>query len=148
MRRSGVLHKPVAVRIQRSGEALATDVRTARSLWARFMGLMGRRELAPGEGMWLPSDVSIHMLFMRIPIDAVFLVPADGPDGEAWRVVEIRERLRPWTGVVWFVRGARGCLELEAGAAARVGLRAGDMVRFEAASDGSPGSGTARIAQR
>ncbi len=146
MRRSGVLHQQVAVRIQRSGEALATDVRTARSLWARFMGLMGRRELAPGEGLWLPTDASIHMLFMRFPIDAVFLAPEDGPGGGAWRVVAIRERLRPWTGVVWFVRGARGCLELEAGAAARVGLRAGDTVRFGTASDGSPGSGIATVA--
>jgi uncharacterized membrane protein (UPF0127 family) len=95
---------------------------------------MGRRSLAPGEGLWLPTDVSIHMLFMRFPIDAVFLAPSDsGADGEpAWRVVAIRERLRPWTGVVWYVRGARGCLELEAGAAARAGLRAGDLVRFEA----------------
>ncbi len=136
----------VAVRIDRSGAALATDVRTARSLWARFMGLMGRSRLAPGEGLWLPSDVSIHMLFMRFPIDAVFLAPAEGAGRGAWRVVAIRERLRPWTGVVWFVRGARGCLELEAGAAARVGLHAGDMVRFGTGSDGSPGSSSGTVA--
>ena len=134
--------QPVAVRVERSGASLATDVRTARSLWARFMGLMGRRKLAPGEGLWLPSDASIHMLFMRFPIDAVFLARVDGPGRGAWRVVAIRERLRPWTGVVWFVRGARGCLELESGAAARVGLRPGDTVRFGTESNGSPGSGT------
>ncbi len=142
-------HQPVGVRIERSGVVLATDVRTARSLWARFMGLMGRPGLGAGEGLWLPTDASIHMLFMRFPIDAVFLAPhasgaaADaGPRarsgdphpaaGRAWRVVAIRERLRPWTGVVWFVRSARGCLELEAGAAAKAGLRVGDVVRFEA----------------
>ena len=138
--------QPVAARVERSGASLATDVQTARSLWARFMGLMGRRGLAPGEGLWLPTDASIHMLFMRFPIDAVFLAPADGAGRGAWRVVAIRERLRPWTGVVWFVRGARGCLELEAGAAARVGLRAGDTVRFGTGSEGSPGPGTARSA--
>jgi uncharacterized membrane protein (UPF0127 family) len=145
-RRSGQAGDGVLVRVVRSGEALATDVRTARSLWARFMGLMGRRALAPGEGLWLPTDASIHMLFMRFPIDAVFLAPADGAGPGAWRVIAIRERLRPWTGVVWFVRGARGCLELEAGAAARVGLRAGDTVRFEAAAGGSPESGAGAVA--
>ncbi len=158
------------VRVERTGALLATDVRTARSLWGRFRGLMGRRALAPGEGLWLPTDASIHMLFMRFAIDAVFLAPVDAvgtagaraanepapaassgtagapgaatprqtrlvrrgrPEPTSWRVVAIRERLRPWLGVVWFVRGARGCLELEAGAAARADLRVGDLVRFE-----------------
>ncbi|HXQ96687.1 MAG TPA: hypothetical protein VN800_07165, partial [Candidatus Acidoferrales bacterium] len=50
-----------------------------------------------------------------------------------WRVVEIRPHLAPWTGVVWYVRKARGCLELEAGAAERAGLRVGDLVLFEPA---------------
>ena len=138
--------QPVAARVERSGASLATDVQTARSLWARFMGLMGRRGLAPGEGLWLPTDASIHMLFMRFAIDAVFLAPTGGGGPGAWRVVAVRERLRPWTGVVWFVRGARGCLELEAGAAARVGLRVGDMVRFGTGSDGSPGSSSGTVA--
>ncbi len=142
---SAAASQPGVVRVERSGAPLATDVQTARSLWARFKGLMGRPGLAPGEGLWLPTDVSIHMLFMRFPIDAVFLAPAHGGGG-VWRVVAIRERLRPWTGVVWLVRGARGCLELEGGAAARVGLRAGDTVRFEAASGGSPGSGAGAVA--
>ncbi len=116
---------------------------------------MGRSRLAPGEGLWLPTDASIHMLFMRFPIDAVFLAPVAGPPGPgtlgrpraeptAWRVVAIRERLRPWTGVVWLVRGARGCLELEAGAAARAELRVGDLVEFIAGSGAmdSPAAGT------
>jgi uncharacterized membrane protein (UPF0127 family) len=154
-----------AVRVERTGSLLAADVQTARSLWARFRGLMGRRAIAPGEGLWLPADTSIHMLCMRFAIDAVFLAPAedealgiasrDGPwHGDRtspagsrrqprlapsrWRVVAIRERLRPWTGVVWYVRGAQGCLELEAGAAAKAGLRVGDVVRFVPAADGVP----------
>ncbi len=149
---------PFSVHVDRAGQLLASDVRTASSLWARFLGLMGRAALAPGEGLWFPGDTSIHMLFMRFPIDAVFLAPVtsdpatpaaepsgdDAPDGwgtprrvrpptrapDRWRVVAIRPHLRPWTGVVWFVRGARGCLELEAGAASAVNLRVGDIVSF------------------
>jgi uncharacterized membrane protein (UPF0127 family) len=102
---------------------------------------MGRAALAANAGLWLPGDTSIHMLFMRFPIDAVFLAPAAAGEGAtpragaAWRVVAIRPRLRPWTGVVWYVRNARGCLELEAGAAERAGLRVGDVVVFETARD-------------
>jgi hypothetical protein len=130
----------VAVRVERTGARLASDVRTASSVWTRFRGLMGRRALSEGEGLWLPGDTSIHMLFMRIPIDAVFLAPADAAgaspnSANAWRVISIRPRLPPWSGVVWYVRAARGCLELEAGAAERAGLLVGDVVRFESAAD-------------
>ena len=39
----------------------------------RLRGLMGRRGLAPGEGLLLRPTPSIHTWFMRFPIDAVFL---------------------------------------------------------------------------
>ncbi len=135
---------PFRVHIDRSGGLLASRVRTASSLWARFRGLMGRAALEPGEGLWFPGDTSIHMLFMRFPIDAVFLAPeqraapasARQPSADHWRVVAIRADLRPWTGVVWYVRGARGCLELESGAAAAAGLQVGDQVVFRTPTAG------------
>ena len=136
-----VTRDTVAVRVERTGAQVASDVRTASSVWARFRGLMGRRALAEGEGLWLPGDTSIHMLFMRIPIDAVFLAPADAgaASGASWRVISIRPRLPPWRGIVWYVRAARGCLELEAGAAERAGLLVGDLVRFEPAPNATGG---------
>ena len=39
----------------------------------RFVGLMGRRSLALGEGMHILPCNSIHTFFMRIPIDVAFL---------------------------------------------------------------------------
>ena len=50
-----------------------------RSFGARFMGLMGRASLPDGEGLYL-ADTGIHMLFMRFPIDALF-VAAEAADG-------------------------------------------------------------------
>jgi uncharacterized membrane protein (UPF0127 family) len=108
---------------------LAETLEVATSFGGRFMGLMGRASLAPGHGLWLQPGSSIHMLFMRFPIDAVFLAKP-GPDG-GWRVVAVRANLRPWTGVVWWARGADGCLELPAGAAAASGTVAGDIVVLE-----------------
>ena len=101
----------------------------ADSWLARLRGLIGRRSLAPGEGLYLPGTNGVHMFFMRFAIDCVFL-GATGSDGTR-KVVAIRERLAPWTGVVWWVRGARGVVEVPAGAVAQAQLRKGDSVVFE-----------------
>ena len=103
----------------------------AGSWLSRLRGLIGRRGLGPGEGLYLPGTNSIHMLFMRFAIDVVF-VGAPRTDGSR-QVVAVRERLAPWTGVVWWVRGARGVVELPAGSLAASGLKLGDYVSFEPA---------------
>jgi uncharacterized membrane protein (UPF0127 family) len=111
---------------------LGTSLEVAASFGMRFMGLMGRHHIEPGGGMWLTPGSSIHMLFMRLPIDAVFLGRADAEGGR--RVVAVRPDLRPWTGVVWWARGADGCLELPAGTAAASGTVVGDVVVLEEAA--------------
>jgi hypothetical protein len=113
------------------GERLWT-VAVAGSWQARLRGLIGRTALDAREGLYLPGTNSIHMLFMRFAIDCVF-VGAPRPDG-ACEVVAVRHDLRPWTGVVWWVRGARGALEVAAGAAAGAGVRAGDLIRLAPAA--------------
>ncbi|HEX5591045.1 MAG TPA: DUF192 domain-containing protein [Candidatus Limnocylindrales bacterium] len=116
----------MAARNLSRGTVLADRVEVAGSLWAKFMGLMGRRQLPPGDGLWLPASNGIHMFFMRIPIDAVF-VGRVLPDG-ARQVLSIHRHLRPWTGMVPFVRGADGCLELPVGTIDRSGTEVGDAV--------------------
>ncbi len=111
------------------GTELASSLELGDSFWARFRGLMGRPALNPGGGLWLTRTSNIHMFFMRFPIDAVFLArPA--PDGTR-RVVSVRADLRPWLGLVWYARGADGCLELPAGLAAATGTQPGDVVMLE-----------------
>lgn len=115
------------VRAGADGAPLVARLTVARSFWGRFRGLMGHATLAADEGLYLPVN-SIHMLFMRFPIDALFL---DAPDDEGLqRVVATRPGLRPWTGIVLPVRGAAGVVELPAGAIERAGLVAGDAVRL------------------
>jgi uncharacterized membrane protein (UPF0127 family) len=109
---------------------LATSLETAGSLWAKFMGLMGRRSLPPGAGLWLPDSNGIHMMFMRFPIDAVFVGrPVAGAD-EARPVVSVHPGLRAWTGLVPLVRGAHGVLELPAGTIQASGTAVGDLIRI------------------
>ena len=95
----------------------------AEGLWGRFMGLMGRPSLDPGAGLWLTGN-GIHMMFMRFPIDAVFLGKPDPADGAGTRpVLSVHPRLRAWTGLVPLVRGADGVLELPVGTIERTGPR-------------------------
>ena len=139
--------RPPEIRISSlpGGRVVAERARVASSMWSRFRGLMGRPEFPLGEGLWLLGDKSIHMMFVRFPIDAVFLARADvlrrawgddagaGDREQTWCVVEIRRGLAPWRGVVWWVRRAEGCLELPAGTVESVGLAEGDLLRFEPA---------------
>ena len=96
------------------GTVLVGRLELAGSVWSRFKGLMGRRALAPDSGIFLPGTNGIHMMFMRFPIDAVF-VGRPSADGEH-PVLSVHRALRPWTGLVPLIRGAAGVLEVPAGA--------------------------------
>jgi uncharacterized protein len=101
-------------------------VEVADSFMSKLRGLMGRRSLDVGSGLYLAGTNSIHMLFMRFAIDCLF-VGAPRGDG-ARKVVALKPGLKPWTGIVWYVRGAHGAIEVPAGSLAASGLRVGDYV--------------------
>src|SRR6266404_6176547 len=65
---------------------------------------------------------SVHMFFMRFPIDVVFLA-------RDRTVVWVKHRLAPWR--VAGARHAVASLELPAGRAAEVGVEKGDILVFE-----------------
>lgn len=87
----------------------------------RAKGLLGRESLGEGEGAWIVPCSMVHMLFMRFPIDAVFV----GGDNRVRRVVA---DLKPWRLSPW-VPSARGVLELGAGTA-EGRLAPGDELEF------------------
>jgi uncharacterized protein len=112
---------------------LAERLENGASFWAKFMGLMGRASLPPGNGLWLPGENGIHMLFMRFPIDVVFVSPpADGPTGRR-RVISVKRAVPPWRGVVWYVGGAKGVLELPVGTIEATGTAVGDEIAIDPA---------------
>ena len=91
---------------------------------------MGRATLDEGAGLWLPDSNGIHMMFMRFPIDAVFLGKPSAEDAKVRPVVSVNADLRAWTGLVPFVRGAHGVLELPVGTIEASGTVAGDLIRL------------------
>ena len=84
-------------------------------------GLLGRRELPRDEGLLLRPTSSIHMFFMRFPIDAVFL-------DKKLVVRKVAGNVKPWRLV--FARHARSVLELAAGEAERRALAPGQRLVF------------------
>ena len=91
---------------------------------------MGRASLHEGAGLWLPDSNGIHMMFMKFPIDAVFLGRPTAEDPRVRPVVSIHRELRAWTGLVPFVRGAHGVLELPVGTIEASRTAVGDLVRL------------------
>lgn len=90
------------------------------SLFFRFKGLLGRSLLQDNEGILLKPCNSIHMFFMKFPIDAVFLDKGNN-------VVRIYRNILPWraTPIIW---SAHSVLEVKAGKADA--LKIGDVLSF------------------
>ena len=104
------------------GEVVCERCEIPESAFGRARGLLGRERLEPGEGMLIDRAGSVHMFFMRFPIDVVFL------DRDR-KVVGVRRGLRPWR--VAGARRAVAALELPAGAASAAGVEAGDVLLLE-----------------
>lgn len=94
--------------------------RVADTVWTRFKGLLGVRELAAGDGLAIIPCNGVHCMFMSIPIDVLY-VSADH------RVVALDPQMRPWA-IGRFQRGAHYVIELPAGAIARTGTAVGDQL--------------------
>ncbi|MEM3421975.1 MAG: DUF192 domain-containing protein [Candidatus Hadarchaeum sp.] len=110
-----------------TGVTIARRVGLADGFFSRFKGLMLRRNFLPGEALFFTfrrtGRNSVHMFFVRFPIDLIYL----GPD---FRVVEIRTSLKPWR----FHRSkaiSSHLIELPAGTVDRLKVKLGDTIRLE-----------------
>lgn len=102
---------------------LATDAREAHSFWERGRGLLGRRGLAPGEGLIIAPCQSIHSWFMWFRFDAIFF------DRDR-TVCHLMANLGPWR-ISRFVWRAAGVIELPAGTIAATGTQPGDRLAWD-----------------
>ena len=98
------------LRNARTGANLATAVRVASNFWARFRGLMLVPTLEPGHALAFRPGGTIHMMFMRFAIDAVFC----STDGQ---VLKVGRNVRPWIGISTAPRHTKLLIEMASGAA-------------------------------
>ncbi len=100
--------------VQETGMVLADRISIADSPAARARGLLGRMGLEDGQGLLIKPCSSIHMFFMKFPIDVLFLA-RDG------RVIKMIRGLKPWRLCgCWF--GCYMVLELKEGVLTSSGL--------------------------
>ena len=91
-----------------------------RSL-SRLVGLLGRRRLDAGEGIWIRPSSGIHTFAMAFAIDVI------GLDREL-RVVRLWPNLRPWRIPMPSLR-ITSVVELAAGEISMRGINLGDLLR-------------------
>jgi len=109
---------------QSDGYLIASRARLADGFFQRFRGLMLSPPLKEGEGLLLVPCNQIHMMFMRFPIDAVFLSNQN-------EVVTVYHSLTPWFGFSKWHREAEKVLEIPAGLAKKMKLQNGDRLSIE-----------------
>lgn len=95
-------------------------IKIADTFWSRFIGLLGKKEISPGEGVLILPCNSVHTLFMRFTIDVVFL-------DEGMRVMRVLPSLKPYRFSP-IVRGAHCVLELAEGEIGEKGIEVGDLL--------------------
>jgi hypothetical protein len=102
---------------------LGDRIGIADNTLTRFVGLMGRRSLAPGHGLLIRPSNGVHTLWMRFSIDVLLL------DREH-RVLSAYAKLRPFrlTAINW---KASAALELPAGMINTTNTQIGDVLEFD-----------------
>ncbi|HEX6988178.1 MAG TPA: DUF192 domain-containing protein [Bacillota bacterium] len=117
----------VTVRNATRGTVLAERAGVADRFWLRLRGLLGRRNLAPGEGLVIRPTAAVHTFLMGFHIDVVHV-------DRGGRVLKVRERLG--RGRTSTARGGFAVVELPAGTVAATGTQVGDQLHFEEPAPG------------
>jgi uncharacterized membrane protein (UPF0127 family) len=100
---------------------ISANAEEARTFWARGRGLMLRRSFPDGSALVIDPCSSIHMFFMRFPIDVLYLDRHD-------RVVRAQRGIKPWRAGPLWTRGAKYVIELPVGTIERTLTDVGDQI--------------------
>lgn len=101
---------------------LASAADVADSSSSRRRGLLDRRGLEPGQGLWIVPCEAVHCFFMKFTIDVLFL-------SKTKQVLKAKPALKPWR--IAACLKAHSVLELPEGQIAATGTQAGDQLEFE-----------------
>ncbi len=102
---------------------LITQGRLADTFWLRLKGLLTTASLEKGEGLTLVGEKSIHTLFMRFPIDVLYV-------DKTHKVIRADINMVPYR-LGSFVRQSAYILEMPVGTIADTATAVGDKLIFE-----------------
>jgi len=105
------------------GTVLGEHVRVADTGMSRIVGLLGERELPPGDGLLIVPSQGVHTWGMLFPIDIVVL-------DRGWNVLALRRRMRAFRMTRLFWKAA-AVLELPPGMLDSTATAVGDLLAFE-----------------
>jgi uncharacterized protein len=108
-----------AVNVTRN-KALANSLLVADTFLSSLLGLMGRPRLPIGEGLWINPCQSVHSMWMRFPIDVIFLNNQES-------IIHMVESMKPFR-ISKHVSEARSVIELPANTIMATQTQVGDQV--------------------
>jgi uncharacterized protein len=100
---------------------LATSLEVADSGAKRNMGLLGRKGLAPGGGLWIAPCESVHTIGMQFPIDLVYI-------DRGKRIRKLKRNVPAWR--LSACLSAHSILELPSGTIEGTLTEVGDTLEF------------------
>jgi uncharacterized membrane protein (UPF0127 family) len=105
---------------------IAKNIEVCRTLTSQIMGLMFREHIPADYAMVFlmkkPASVGIHMLFVRFPIDVIFL--------NEEKIIVALVHLKPWTGHK-SMKNIKYIIETNPGAIEKYKLCIGGQMEFE-----------------
>jgi uncharacterized membrane protein (UPF0127 family) len=110
----------VNVTIEDRTRSLGHAIEIADTSFRRMKGLLGRKGLAAGGGLWIKPSSGVHTLFMSFAIDVVGL-------DKQYRVVHLWRGLLPWR-ITRVSLAVRTVLELPAGTISGTSLQVGERL--------------------
>jgi uncharacterized membrane protein (UPF0127 family) len=100
---------------------LATSLEVADTAEKRNKGLLGRKELASGGGLWIIPCESVHTFFMQFAIDLIYL-------DRQKRIRKLRHAVPAWRMSACL--SAHSVIELPAGTILNSRTEPGDTLEF------------------
>ncbi|MFB4169678.1 DUF192 domain-containing protein [Virgibacillus sp. JSM 102003] len=102
--------------------SLPFEIKIADRFWPRIKGLLFYKQPFTNKGLLITRCNSVHMFFMRFPIDVVFLDHSN-------KVVRAIPNLKPWK-VVPPISNAHSALELPTGTIVKNHITEGDTIKL------------------
>jgi len=111
----------ITVTDETRGTIIGDRIQIADTSLSRMVGLLGKRGVGAGGGLWIKPSSGVHTFFMRFPIDVIGL-------DKNMRVIRLWRNLVPFR-ITSVSLQLGSVIELSSGRIAECGVQLGDVLR-------------------